>query len=171
MRQRLWDISALAVVIAVVIAHVSFLLADERIPQDPGLYYRALPELHAAWSSGDVATLARGLTESSGWYNAMVGLTMAIFGVSTLAFSLFDALWVGLILLGVAMREGDCWPNAAGKMELPAVWLILLGAAIPEGDSGPNGAGEMELPAVCLILLGSNIAQGVKAPNDPRRGL
>lgn len=130
MRQRLWDIAALAVVIAVVIAHVSFLLADERIPQDPGLYYRALPELHAAWLAGDAATLARGVMESSGWYNAMVGLTMAIFGVSTLAFSLFDALWVGLILLGVGLIARQLQGPAAALAavclagSMPVIFLV-----------------------------------------------
>ena len=90
----MWDVAAAAVVVAVVVAHVSFLLADGRLPRDPGLYYRDLPGLYDAWSAGDLGTVLRGLGESSGWYNALIGLTMAVVGIHPLAFSLFDALWV-----------------------------------------------------------------------------
>ena len=120
-----WDLATAVVVVAVVVAHLSFLISDGRLPQDPGLYYRALPDHYEAWRSLDVGRLALGLTESSGWYNVLVGLAMALFGVSPLAFSAFDALWVALILVGVG--------SIARQLHSPAAALasVCLAGSMP----------------------------------------
>ena len=112
------------------IAHLSFLLADGRLPQDPGLYYRSLPEHYEAWRSLDVGRLLLGLTEASGWYNVMVGLAMALFGVSALTFAIFDALWVALILssIGLIVRrlQGPAGALAAVCIAgaMPVIFLV-----------------------------------------------
>ncbi len=99
MRERLWDIAALAVVAAVVIAQVSFLLADGRIPSDPGLYYRDLPQRYADWQALDLSAILTGLKSSTGWYNALIGLVMVLVGVSPQLFAAFGAVWVALLLI------------------------------------------------------------------------
>lgn len=123
--RRLWDIAALAVVIAVVVAQVSFLLADGRIPSDPGLYYRDLPQRYADWQALDLSAIFNGLIDSTGWYNALIALVMVPLGVSPQLFAMFGALWVTLILVGVGL--------IARKLHSPAAGLaaVCLTAAMP----------------------------------------
>ncbi len=109
-----WDLAALAVIIAVTVAHVSFLLADGRLPQDPGLYYRSLPDLYDAWRALDLRTLSHGLVSSSGWYNALIALVMVATGPSALAFAAFDVLWVTVILVMVVIIGRKLGGGAAG---------------------------------------------------------
>ncbi|MFT5681974.1 MAG: hypothetical protein ACI8RZ_002892 [Myxococcota bacterium] len=122
---RLWDIAALAVVVAVVVAQVSFLLADGRIPSDQGLYYRDLPQRYADWQALDLSAIMTSLGESTGWYNALIALAMVVFGVSPQLFATFGAVWVGLILVGVGL--------IARKLHSPAAGLaaVCLAAAMP----------------------------------------
>ncbi len=130
MRGRRWDIAALAVVAAVVIAQVSFLLADGRIPSDPGLYYRDLPQRYADWQALDLSAILTGLKSSTGWYNALIGLVMVLVGVSPQLFAAFGAVWVALLLIGVGLiaRRLGGPPAGLGAVclagAMPAIFLM-----------------------------------------------
>ena len=130
MRLRFWDLAALAVVVAVAVAQVSFLLADGRIPSDPGLYYRDLPQRYADWQALDFSAILTGLIDSTGWYNALIALVMVCFGVSPELFAMFGVLWVSLILVGVWLIARRLHSPHAGlaavclTAAMPAIFLM-----------------------------------------------
>ena len=130
MKLRLWDLAALAVVVAVIIAQVSFLLADGRIPSDPGLYYRDLPQRYADWQALDLTAILTGLIDSTGWYNALIAVVMVCVGVSPELFAMFGVLWVTLILGGVGLIARRLHGPEAGlaavclTAAMPAIFLM-----------------------------------------------
>lgn len=92
-------------VVTVGAAHAWYVALDQRLPRDPGLYYRLLPDAWEAtgapWSHlGDIGHI---LASSSGWYNLLLASAMHLLGRGGLAMGLANLVCVVLALLGVAL--------------------------------------------------------------------
>jgi hypothetical protein len=79
--------------------HAAWILADERLPQDRGLYYHDLPAFFSALRGGAFPFAA--LLEPGAWYNLLLAALFAVFGRSVELFRGVDLLWVLLLFLGV----------------------------------------------------------------------
>jgi hypothetical protein len=97
-----WNGLSLFVLLGTLAGQLLYLLRDDRVPRDPGLYYERLPEAFS-WIGSPVADFASVLpllAESTGWYNLVAGACLHIFGRSPEVFRALDVLWVGGVLGG-----------------------------------------------------------------------
>lgn len=126
-----WDLLTLLIPAAVVVAHISFVMVDGRLPQDPGLYYTDVPDAWSAWLSLDGITLATILAEQGGWYAATIGLALALTDRLPLAMAMFDVVSVALTLLGVGLLArrlgGAPAATAATALAASAPGLVVTG--------------------------------------------
>ncbi len=69
------------------LAHAYFILVDERLPQDMGLYFQEVPDLHLAWwGKAPSSVIVDTLLSSGGWLQVLISGFLAIVGRSGEAF-------------------------------------------------------------------------------------
>ncbi len=126
-RPRWPDALTAALITAVLAAQLYFAAADVRLPRDPGLYYKLLPELYQALGApiDNLGILAGSLTESSGWYNLLLAAGMKLTGRGPIPFELACAGWVTALLVGVALVARRAATPLAGFC------AVALAAAMP----------------------------------------
>ncbi len=126
-RHGLLDVLTAALILAVATAQVLFALEDVRLPRDPGLYFKLLPELYQALAHplDNLRALSGALAESSGWYNLLLAAAMRMVGRSGLVLDLACAVWVALLLVGTALIARRASSPTAG------LCATLLAAAMP----------------------------------------
>ncbi|MCB9765882.1 MAG: hypothetical protein H6739_39275 [Alphaproteobacteria bacterium] len=109
---RAADRLTLAVILGVGLSHLCFILLDQRLPRDLGLYYKELPALFEALQAGRLPMEA--MTRPGGWLNLLTAVTLFVAGRSGEVFRLLDLGWLLLLLgatAGVARRVAG--PRAA----------------------------------------------------------
>jgi hypothetical protein len=125
--RRRYDLLTALLILAVLAAQIWFAHADLRLPRDPGLYYKLVPELYHALGApiAERATILEALASSTGWYNLLLAAGMKLFGRGPEVFELACATWVGLLLLGCALLAR----RSSGP--LAAFCAVALAAAMP----------------------------------------
>lgn len=112
-------------------AHLRFLILDGRIPRDPGLYHRELPQLHAALVEGRTGELLSALGRPAGWYNDLLALFAWVHGRDALVLQLPMLLWVSLLLLATARAGrrlgGAATATAAVALVATMPMIVVLG--------------------------------------------
>jgi hypothetical protein len=89
-------------------AHTHFILVDQRLPQDMGLYFQELPELYRAWwGKAPTTVIWDTLLSSGGWLQVLISGVLAVVGRGGEAFRIFDLIFtlscVGLT--GAVVRQ------------------------------------------------------------------
>jgi hypothetical protein len=131
-------------------AHAWYVVLDQRLPRDPGLYYRQLP---AAWEAtsapfSHLADLGHILASSSGWYNLLLASGMHVIGRGPMAFGLATLAWVVLLLVGVALVTRGL---GSGRAALAATLLVgAMPTVVVEGRTPWIHVPEAALALACL---------------------
>ncbi len=124
---RRWDAAAAIVAAAVVGSHVRFFALDGRFPEDHGLYYTRVPDAWRFWGdlsvhAGDLVTL---LAARGGWYEALLGAALRVFGRTPEVFDAVVAIWMPLIVVLTGLLARQLAGSAA------AVFAVALAGSIP----------------------------------------
>ncbi len=118
------DQASTAVVLAVAVAHVRFVVLDTRIPPDMGLYFRSLPDTFAALSALSTWPQALGTAlEPGGWYVLLLAVMLRIFGRLPEVVQLVDGGWLVLALVMGALSGRKLAGSSGGLIA-----VALLGA-------------------------------------------
>lgn len=117
-----------AIVAACVLAHLRFILLDQRLPHDLNLAYTDLP---LAWSAlvkpeVPIRDFFVAIMRPGGWYEALQAVILAVFGRGAGTFRAIDVVWLAVILGGSALvarrlggpRAGAATAALAGAMPL-----------------------------------------------------
>jgi len=141
------DVAAVAVLLAVAITHLAFILRDQRLPRDMGQYYLSLPGLYAAlahpWDqAGD---LLAALVDTGGWYQLGLASWLRIVGRGPMIFRLVDLFWVASVV-GLSWRLGRRLSDPVGGM----VAVSLVGCCTVVVETGRTGW--IHTPETALLL-------------------
>jgi hypothetical protein len=142
-----WNGASLLVLLGTLAGHLLYLLQDGRVPRDPGLYYKRLPDAFS-WignPGADSSALLPVLVESTGWYNLVAGAGLQFFGRSPEVFRALDVLWVGCVLVG-AWWLARHLSGAAGGFAAIAL-LASMPMVVLSGRTG-----WIHIPEAALVL-------------------
>jgi hypothetical protein len=113
-----------------------WMIRDQRMPRDPGLYYKLLPQCYT-WLGSPVehaGDLLGALVASSGWYNLLLAVAMRVFGRSGALIELACLCWVVLVLVGtarVARRLGTPLGALCAVLLVSSMPLVMVSGRTP----------------------------------------
>lgn len=140
----------LGVVALAVHAHARFIVADDRVPGDLGMYYTGVPhafDLVMGRSPGTFGEWFHTVSQPTGWYHLLLAGLLATLGRNQDVFLAPGLLWVLIILLVVdrlARRLGG---------DLAALSAVSIVAAMP-GVFLAGRTGWIHVPEAALVLTG-----------------
>ncbi len=128
---------ATALIIAIAgLNHLIWIVQDQRLPRDPGLYYKLLPRCYE-WLGAPLehaSDLLAALVASSGWYNLLLALLMRAFGRSGALIELASLGWVLLVLVGTARvtrHLGSPTAALAAVMLVASMPVVMVSGRTP----------------------------------------
>jgi hypothetical protein len=105
-------------------AHIHFIVVDGRLPQDMGLYFQDLPQLHRAWwGKAPRAEIFDVLITSGGWLQVLISGVLAVVGRSGAAFRVFDLI---ATVSCVGLAGAVAWRAAGRQAGLIATLLCAI---------------------------------------------
>ena len=105
-------------------AHIHFIAVDGRLPQDMGLYFQDLPQLHRAWwGKAPKAVIFDVLMTSGGWLQVLISGVLAVVGRSGAAFRVFDLI---ATVSCVGLAGAVAWRAAGRQAGLIATLLCAI---------------------------------------------
>ena len=117
---RTWDLLSVALILLILAAHVRFALLDGRLPTNNNHAYYGFPDMYRLLGQdGRAAEALRDAFFSiGGWYNLLIAGLLHVFGTTPLVLQALNALWLALVLCGMALIARRFWGSAAAFVAL-----------------------------------------------------
>lgn len=154
---------ATGLIVLTVHAHARFIISDDRVPGDLGMYYSGVPhafDLVMGRTPGTLDEWAHTVFQPTGWYHLLLARIMAVLGRGQDTFLLPGVLWVLLLLVGV-YRLGRWIAGDGGGLIAVALTAAMPGVFLSGRTSW------IHVPEAALVL--SALALWVDDPDLGRR--
>lgn len=112
---RTWDLLSIALILLILAAHARFALLDSRLPTNTNSAYYDLPDFYRLLGQDGraVEAIRDAFLSIGGWYNLLIAGLLHVFGKTPLVLQALNALWLALVLCGMAIIARRFWGSAA----------------------------------------------------------